>query len=82
MDKPDASDWHALAVADALARQGGAQASGLSTAEAARRLATHGVRIGAFDDCTLRAVTHLDVSAADIGSCLDAAAAVLGDRSA
>ena len=42
MDKPDASDWHALAVADALARQGGAQASGLSTAEAARRLATHG----------------------------------------
>lgn len=55
---------------------------GFDAHEFSRRLAARGVRIGAFDDCTLRAVTHIDVSAADIGRCLDAAAAVLGDRSA
>ncbi|MBK6726333.1 MAG: low specificity L-threonine aldolase [Xanthomonadales bacterium] len=55
---------------------------GFDAHEFSRRLAAHGVRIGAFDECTLRAVTHLDVSATDIGRCLDAAAAVLFNRQA
>jgi len=55
---------------------------GFDAHEFSRRLAVRGVRIGAFDDCTLRAVTHLDVSAADIGRCLVAAAAVLCNHNA
>lgn len=53
---------------------------GFDAHEFSRRLAVLGVRIGAFDDRTLRAVTHLDVSAADIERCLEAAAAVLATR--
>lgn len=50
---------------------------GFDAMEFSRRLATHGVRIGPFDARTLRAVTHLDVSAADIEHTLRAAAACL-----
>jgi threonine aldolase len=50
---------------------------GFDAAEFARRLAGHGVRIGPFDADTLRAVTHLDVSADDIAKSLRAAAACL-----
>lgn len=39
---------------------------GFDAAELSKRLAEHGVRIGPFDERTLRAVTHLDISAADI----------------
>lgn len=47
---------------------------GFDAGEFSRRLATHGVRIGPFDTCTLRAVTHLDVTAADIEHTLRVAA--------
>lgn len=40
--------------------------SGLSAAEISLRLLDRGVRIGAFSEFTLRAVTYLDVSADDI----------------
>jgi threonine aldolase len=39
---------------------------GFDAAELSKLLAEHGVRIGPFDERTLRAVTHLDISAADI----------------
>ena len=41
------------------------------------RLLAHGVRVGAMGPRTIRAVTHLDVSAAQIERALDAARAVL-----
>jgi threonine aldolase len=41
------------------------------------QLAAQGVIMGALDDRTVRAVTHLDVSAEDIGSALDAVGAAL-----
>jgi threonine aldolase len=41
------------------------------------QLAAHGVIMGALDDRTVRAVTHLDVSAEDIGDALDAVGAAL-----
>jgi threonine aldolase len=50
---------------------------GFDAAEFSRRLATRGVRIGPFDARTLRAVTHLDVSAGDIELTLAAAAEAL-----
>jgi threonine aldolase len=40
-------------------------------------LLEHGVRMGALDDHTVRAVTHLDVDAAGVDAALRAAAAVL-----
>lgn len=52
-------------------------ALGFNAHEFSRRLAAHGVRIGPFDDRTLRAVTHLDVSSADIDITLAAVARVL-----
>lgn len=52
-------------------------ALGFDAHEFSRRLSVHGVRIGPFDDRTLRAVTHLDVSAADIDAAIAAARAVL-----
>lgn len=52
-------------------------ALGFDAHEFSRRLAAHGVRIGPFDDRTLRAVTHLDVSSADIDITLAAVARVL-----
>ena len=42
------------------------------------RLLAHGVRMGAMGPHTIRAVTHLDVSAEQIEHALDAAGAVLG----
>jgi threonine aldolase len=51
---------------------------GFDAAEFSRRLATRGVRISPFDARTLRAVTHLDVSAAQIEQALAAAAESLG----
>ncbi len=53
------------------------EALGFDAHEFSRRLASHGVRIGPFDDRTLRAVTHLDVAAADIDTTLAAVARVL-----
>jgi threonine aldolase len=53
-----------------------AERLGFDAHEFARRLAALGVRIGPFDDRTLRAVTHLDVSAADIEAALAATARV------
>ena len=50
---------------------------GFDAAEFSRRLASHGVRIGPFDTQTLRAVTHLDVSAENIEQVLRAAATCL-----
>lgn len=47
---------------------------GFDAPEFSRRLAAHGVRIGPFDVRTLRAVTHLDVTAADIEHTLRVAA--------
>jgi threonine aldolase len=44
------------------------------------RLLARGVRMGAMSARTIRAVTHLDVSAAQIEQTLDAARAVLGDE--
>jgi threonine aldolase len=41
------------------------------------RLLARGVRMGAMEARTIRAVTHLDVSAAQIERALEAAAAVL-----
>ncbi len=41
------------------------------------QLAVHGVIMGALDDRTVRAVTHLDVSAEDIADALDAVGAAL-----
>lgn len=50
---------------------------GYDAAEFSRRLLARGVRIGPFDATTLRAVTHLDVSAGDIEQAISAAAEVL-----
>ena len=44
------------------------------------RLLAHGVRMGAMGPRTVRAVTHLDVSATQIERTLEAARAVLGGR--
>lgn len=50
----------------------------MSASELSRRLlATHGVRIGAVEEQTLRAVTHLDVDAAGIDSAIQAVREVL-----
>jgi threonine aldolase len=50
----------------------------MSASELSRRLlAAHGVRIGAVDEQTLRAVTHLDVAAAGIDSTIQAVREVL-----
>lgn len=43
---------------------------GFDAPELSRRIAAYGVRIGAFDANTLRAVTHLDVNDADIETAL------------
>lgn len=50
----------------------------LSAPEAAARLLEHGVRMGALSARDLRAVTHLDVGAAQIERALAAARAVFG----
>ncbi len=44
---------------------------------AARLLAAHGVRVGAIDEKTLRAVTHLDVPAAGVAAAIQAVGDVL-----
>jgi threonine aldolase len=41
-------------------------------------MAQEGVQLAAFGADTVRAVTHLDVSAADVGAALAAARRVLG----
>ncbi len=51
------------------------EVTALAAAEVARRLAEHGVRIGANGPSRMRAVTHLDLTAADVAE----AAAVLGE---
>jgi threonine aldolase len=52
----------------------------ISAPELSRRLlATHGVRIGPVDGITLRAVTHLDVSASGIQAAIQAVRAVLAE---
>ncbi|MEA2646087.1 MAG: threonine aldolase [Chloroflexota bacterium] len=52
--------------------------SGMTAADLAdRALAEHGVRVGAVGPARLRAVTHLDVSAADIDVALEALGSVL-----
>jgi threonine aldolase len=48
----------------------------LDAAAAVERLLARGVRVGALGPRTIRAVTHLDVSAAQIERALDAARAV------
>jgi threonine aldolase len=48
----------------------------LDAPTAAERLAAQGVRVGAMGARTMRAVTHLDVSAADITRALEVARAV------
>lgn len=50
---------------------------GFDAAEFTRRLATHGFRMGPFDSRRVRAVTHLDTSAAAVEQVLAAAAAVV-----
>src|SRR5262250_144321 len=50
----------------------------LDAATAVARLLTHGVRMGALGPRTIRAVTHLDVTAAGIEKTLAAARTVLG----
>jgi threonine aldolase len=50
---------------------------GMTPSELATALAGHGVRVSEVGD-RVRAVTHLDVSADDIGTALEAAAAVVG----
>ena len=50
----------------------------LDAPAAVERLLAHGVRMGALGPRTIRAVTHLDVSAAGIDRALAAARAVLG----
>src|SRR5262250_897145 len=50
----------------------------LDAATAVARLLTHGVRMGALGPRTIRAVTHLDVTAAGIEKTLAAARAVFG----
>jgi threonine aldolase len=52
--------------------------SGPPAATVVERLQARGVRMGAMGPHTIRAVTHLDVSAEQIERALDAAAAVLG----
>jgi threonine aldolase len=49
-----------------------------SAPEIARRLREHGVRIGAQGPTRMRAVTHLDVTEAQVRQAADAMAAVLG----
>jgi threonine aldolase len=50
----------------------------LDASTAVERLLTHGVRMGAISPRTIRAVTHLDVSAAGVERALAAARAVFG----
>jgi threonine aldolase len=50
----------------------------LAAATVVERLLARGVRMGAMGPRTIRAVTHLDVSAEQIERALDAARAVLG----
>ena len=50
----------------------------LDAATAVARLLTHGVRMGALGPRTIRAVTHLDVTAAGVEKTLAAARAVFG----
>ena len=52
----------------------------LTAAVAVERLLAHGVRMGALGPRTVRAVTHLDVDAADIERALAAAHSVFGGR--
>ena len=52
---------------------------GFDAPELSRRVGARGVRIGAFDATTLRAVTHLDVDDAGIESALAVVAEALGD---
>jgi threonine aldolase len=56
------------------------EVTGAADAEAIiDRLLAHGVRMGAMGPRTIRAVTHLDVDAAQIDRALEAARAVLGN---
>ncbi|HVQ75301.1 MAG TPA: GntG family PLP-dependent aldolase [Candidatus Binatia bacterium] len=56
------------------------EVTGAADAEAVvDRLLAHGVRMGAMGPRTIRAVTHLDVDAAQIDRALEAARAVLGN---
>jgi threonine aldolase len=50
----------------------------VDAATAVARLLMHGVRMGALGPRTIRAVTHLDVTAAGIDTTLTAARAVFG----
>lgn len=54
-------------------------ASGLTAAELSERLAGQGVRIGASSRTRLRAVTHLDVTTADIEEAVEAVRTVIGE---
>jgi threonine aldolase len=55
--------------------------SGMTAAEVAERaLADRGVRVGAVGPSRIRAVTHLDVSAAGIDQALEAVGSVLANR--
>lgn len=53
--------------------------TGLSAPELSQRLAARGVKIGAFDETCLRAVTHLDVDAAGIEQALREVRALLSE---
>ncbi len=46
--------------------------TGLNAQQVSERLLAHGVRIGAIDECLMRAVTHLDVTAAGVKEAADA----------
>jgi threonine aldolase len=52
----------------------------LDASACVERLLARGVRMGALGARTVRAVTHLDVSGAQIDRAIDAARAVLGAR--
>jgi threonine aldolase len=54
--------------------------TGIAAPEISERLLRRGVRIGAFDDRTMRAVTHLDVTRAGIDKALRAMREILGSR--
>ena len=65
------------APGQAPATQDGAES--LTAAETARRLAERGVRIGANGPNRMRAVTHLDLSAAAVAEAAETLAEVLDD---
>lgn len=54
--------------------------TGISAPEIVRRLEAQGIQVGAFSDTLIRAVTHLDVSAADVDALLAALGEILRGR--